>query len=333
MDKHLHKLLSMKNLVCYSFFFALILSTGVMAQNTVVKETLVYAVKDGKELHMDKYVDNNAAVKGKRPALIYVHGGGFSMGSRVNALQILYCKHFAAQGFVSFCIDYRLGVKQGVQPTQEVVMNAVTMACEDLNDATAFILSKSAEWNIDPGKIIISGGSAGAITCLTAEYDLCSARKYAAHLPADFNYAGIVSHAGCVVVHEDTLTWKKAACPVLFMHGSKDQAVPFYNYALEGNLYAGSNYLHNQFTRLNYPHWLYEEVGADHIIALKPLQYNFSEIDAFIDKLVINSQHSIIHTKWTDEKPDSMGDMQKVVPLYIMGWDKTDEEVNATDKN
>lgn len=34
-------------------------------------------------------------------------------------------------------------------------------------------------------------------------------------------------------------------------------------------LWAGSNYLHNQFQQQNIPHWFYEEKGADHIVADK----------------------------------------------------------------
>ena len=320
----------MKRLLFTMGLFAVLMSIGY-AQGKIERETLVYSVRDGQELKLEKFVDPTIKVEGKRPVLIYVHGGGFSMGSRINALQDRYCKHFAAQGFVSFSIDYRLGVKEGVQASQDVIMNAIKISCEDLFDATAFILTNADEWNIDREKIMISGGSAGAITCVTAEYDICSEGKYVNRVPADFNFAGVISHAGCVIVHQDTLTWKKIPCPMLLMHGSKDQAVPFNNYSIEGNLYAGSDYMHRQFVELNYPHWLYEEAGADHIVALKPLQYNFGEIDTFIDKLVIKRQHSIVHTIWADEKPDSMADMQKVVPLYITGWDMTDEEINAVE--
>lgn len=300
----------------------------IFAQSRIERETLVYSVKEGQELRMEKFVDNSIKYNGKRPVMIYVHGGGYSMGSRINALQFTYCKHFAARGFVAFSIDYRLGVKEGVQASQEVIMNAVKISCEDLFDATAFILNKADEWNIDKNKIIISGGSAGAITCLTAEYDLCSEGKYAGRVPEGFNFAGVISHAGCIVVHQDTLKWKKTPCPILLFHGNKDAQVPFESMSIQGNLYAGSNYIHKQFQALNFSHWLYEEAGADHIVALKPLQYNFGEIEIFIEKFIMKGQHAIVHTTWKDKKPDSMADMQKVVPLYIHGWEKSDDEVN-----
>lgn len=312
----------------YTYFF----SGALFAQSTIQKETLVYATKEGKELRLDKYVDNGTPFTGKRPVMIYVHGGGFSMGSSKNALQIKYSKHFVPQGFVSISINYRLGLTPGAQPDLDMINQAVSMACEDLFDATAFIISKAQAWNIDPEKIIISGGSAGAIVCLNAEYTLCSQGKFSEKLPKDFNFAGVISHAGNVIVQQDTLDWEKIPCPMLLMHGSNDQQVTFNSNKIMNTLFAGSNYLHQQFKKMNVPHWLYEEVGADHIVALKPLQYNFWEIDSFIARFVMAKSTAIIHTQWSDKKPASMADMATVVPLYIAGWEKTDEEVEASEK-
>lgn len=316
-----------KTLLLLVFIFV---TSGLVAQNTVERKTFTYSVRDGKELLLDTYMDNSVAFEGKRPVMIYVHGGGFSNGSRINALQIRYLKHFAGKGFVAVGINYRLDIKEGAKPeemTDDYIMKAVNMACEDLFDATAFVIGKADEWNIDPGKIIISGGSAGAITCLTAEYLLCSGGRPSGTLPADFNYAGIISHAGCVIVPGDTLLWDKPACPILLMHGSVDNMVPFDSRPGSGIIYAGSNYIHKQFTVLNYSHWVYEEAGADHIVALKPLQHNFGETDTFIEKFVMQGKNAIVHTIWADEKPDSMSDMMKVVPWFIQGWNKTDDEM------
>jgi predicted esterase len=310
----------------------LVAFSSAIAQSKIERKTFVYSVKDTLELKLDKFVDNNVPYPGKRPVMIYVHGGGFSVGSRINALQDKYCKHFAEKGFVSISINYRLGVKAGQQASQDVVMNAVKIACEDLFDATAFILKNADEWNVDKDKIIISGGSAGAVTCLTAEYDICSEGKYASRVPKDFNFAGVVSHAGCVVVKQDTLTWKKAPCPVLLMHGDNDKQVPFDSWNLEGNIYAGSNYIHKQFIGQDFPHWLYIEEGADHIVALKPLQYNFGEIDTFIDRFVLKEEHAMVKTGWKDKKPGSMDKMFDIVPLYMLGWEKTDEQVESEKK-
>ena len=321
----------MKKLTLILISFVIISAT-LSAQNTIQKEILVYATKDGQKLFLDKYVDSRTQFTGKRPVMIYVHGGGFSTGSSKNALQIKYNKHFAAQGFVSISINYRLSIKADTPFDRGKLSQAAALATEDLIDATAFVISKAKEWNIDTEKIIISGGSAGAITCLNAEYAIISQGKFAEKLPEDFNYAGVISHAGNVIVQQDTLDWKKIPCPMLLMHGSADQLVTFNSSKIGNTLFAGSNYLHKQFEKMNAPHWLYEEVDADHIVALKPLQYNFWEIDSFIQRFVLNKSNAMIHTQWKDKKPDSMTEMAAVVPLYMSGWEKTDEEVEQAQK-
>ena len=321
----------MKKLTLILISFVIISAT-LSAQNTIQKEILVYATKDGQKLFLDKYVDSRTQFTGRRPVMIYVHGGGFSTGSSKNALQIKYNKHFAAQGFVSISMNYRLSIKADTPFDRGKLSQAAALATEDLIDATAFVISKAKEWNIDTEKIIISGGSAGAITCLNAEYAIISQGKFAEKLPEDFNYAGVISHAGNVIVQQDTLDWKKIPCPMLLMHGSADQLVTFNSSKIGNTLFAGSNYLHKQFEKMNAPHWLYEEVDADHIVALKPLQYNFWEIDSFIQRFVLNKSNAIIHTQWKDKKPDSMTEMAAVVPLYMSGWEKTDEEVEQTQK-
>jgi len=321
----------MKKLTLILISFVIISAT-LSAQNTIQKEILVYATKDGQKLLLDKYVDSRTQFTGKRPVMIYVHGGGFSTGSSKNALQIKYNKHFAAQGFVSISINYRLSIKADTPFDRGKLSQAAALATEDLIDATAFVISKAKEWNIDTEKIIISGGSAGAITCLNAEYAIISQGKFAEKLPEDFNYAGVISHAGNVIVQQDTLDWKKIPCPMLLMHGSADQLVTFNSSKIGNTLFAGSDYLHKQFEKMHAPHWLYEEVDADHIVALKPLQYNFWEIDSFIQRFVLNKSNAIIHTQWKDKKPDSMTEMAAVVPLYMSGWEKTDEEVEQAQK-
>lgn len=311
-----------------SLMMTLVTTIGYsIAQSNISKETIVYATKDGKELKLDKYVDKSINTSAKRPVMIYVHGGGFATGSSKNALQIQYNKHFASQGFVSISINYRLGLAGNTKPDMAAINKAVEMGSQDLLDATALILSKATEWNIDTDKIIISGGSAGAIACLNAEYSICTLDKSAERLPKNFNYAGVISQAGNVIVRQDTLTWKKSPCPMLLMHGSKDLQVTFNSSKIENTLFAGSNYLHKQLEQMNIPHWLYEEVDADHIVALKPLQYNFGEIDTFINKFVMKKNSAIVHTQWKDKVPGSMDKMFDIVPLYMLGWDKTDEEV------
>src|SRR5215471_6941249 len=147
MKKYLFKTIHIKRVLLVLVVCIMTVVT-VSAQSTVEKETIVYSVKDTTQLHLDKYVDNSVPYKGKRPVFIYVHGGGFATGSRINALQIQYCKHFTAQGFVAIAIDYRLELANNKQPDEATIMKAVSFGYSDLIDATAFIIGKANEWNI-----------------------------------------------------------------------------------------------------------------------------------------------------------------------------------------
>ena len=66
---------------------------------------VVYASPAGRPLNLDVYLPASVATT-RRPGIIQVHGGGFSSGSRREAMPLL--THLAANGWVGFSIDYRL---------------------------------------------------------------------------------------------------------------------------------------------------------------------------------------------------------------------------------
>ena len=118
----------------------------------------------------------------------------------------------------------------------------------------------------------------------------------------------------------ENLTWKKIPCPIMLMHGNEDITVPFDAVIEQGMICAGSNYIHNQLKELSISHYFHEEDGADHIVAIKPMQYNLDEIDIFIKKFVYNKTESIVYQLWKDKVPMSVDKMADIVPLYVNGW-------------
>lgn len=293
------------------------------------KETFTYKVIDGEELKLDKIIDLSVKNKRKKPIFMYIHGGEFTTGSRINVLQQRYCKHYASQGYTSFLLDYRLSLKC---ETAEEIVNCVKISVEDLIDATNYILNKATEWNLDVNKFIITGGSAGAIICLTTEYEIVNDYPYTKKLSSNFNYAGVISHAGAVIEWGENLKWKRKPCPLMLMHGTNDSQVPFNTQLDDGMIIAGSNYIHNQLKEMNVSHYFYVEDEADHIVALKPMQYNLDEIDTFLKKFVWNETDAIVHQLWKDKVPGSMSKMNEIVPLYINGWDRNDDGFYSSSK-
>lgn len=85
----------------------------------------------------------------RKPALIFVHGGGWVLGHRERqGLPMLH--QFAARGWVCFSVDYRLS--PGATFPDHVI---------DVKRAIAWVREHALEYGADPDLIVVSGGSAG----------------------------------------------------------------------------------------------------------------------------------------------------------------------------
>ncbi len=90
---------------------------------------------------------------GPRPLHIYIHGGGWRGGTK--ATKAGQMEPFLAKGISCASVEYRL--------TPD---NPLPAPVHDAARAIQFIRSKAEEWNIDPDKIALTGGSAGACTSM-----------------------------------------------------------------------------------------------------------------------------------------------------------------------
>lgn len=214
----------------------------------VLKETYLYScINSGSgsdlkidSLFLDRYyipalTAEDPSAMNLRPCMIFVFGGGFSHGARDREKYLDYFNYLASQGYNVVSIDYRLGLQAPFEKQSNKIafakyavnrfVSSVDMAVVDLYNATKYVLSKSAEWGIDPSQIFISGSSAGAITVLQAEYELCAGRCKV--LPEDFDYRGVIAFSGAIVLRNGKLDWGRRPCPVFFFHGDGDSNVPF----------------------------------------------------------------------------------------------------------
>jgi len=100
---------------------------------------------------------------GTYPLVIYIHGGGFTGGSRDVVLEnsrMSDLKYFLEHGVAYASIGYRL-IATG-EPDAEGVIKSLS----DSKRALQFIRHYAPELHIDPDKIVLSGSSAGAGTSL-----------------------------------------------------------------------------------------------------------------------------------------------------------------------
>lgn len=332
----------MKIYTCISSLFMgmmMICSVPVLAQTNISRQTEIFSIKGKDTLKIDAYINEKAEVKPEgRPVILYIHGGGFVGGSRINAAQEIYCRYMAERGWLALSVDYRLaGVRQNPDGSinnpykVDGTLPAIRMACEDVVDATNFILTKK-EWKVDATKVVLGGGSAGAFTTLQLIYDACNDEDYTKKLPKDFSYAGGISQAGAIgcSLSQDTLVWKKKPCPLMLFHGDKDPIVPLEKSPKEQTTqlncnFMGTIYVAHQLNQLGVPCWKWIEKGADHVMAMKPLTNYLEEQYRFLDDFIIKKIQSEINTEVEDATPAGMASvdaMLKYVPFYILGYNK-----------
>ena len=113
---------------------------------------------------MDVWLPKDA--KGPVPCIVYIHGGAWVGGSRVDwnlRKEVLpLCKK---EGFALVSISYRMitsgGVAEGVRPPVKAPVG-------DAISAVKYVIGHAAKWKIDPKRIGLTGGSAGACSTLIA---------------------------------------------------------------------------------------------------------------------------------------------------------------------
>jgi len=87
----------------------------------------------------------------KAPLVIFVHGGGWRMGSKETATGKAKVTHLTGEGYALASLDYRL-----------VPEATVEQQAQDVAAGIAYLVRNAATLGIDPGRIVIMGHSAGA---------------------------------------------------------------------------------------------------------------------------------------------------------------------------
>lgn len=105
---------------------------------------IVYATMDGHELKLD--IAYPKANKGKMPAIIYIHGGGWVLGDKDPNEAVTFAKN----GFVGISIQYRLST-----------VAKFPAAVQDCKAAVRWVRANAGKYGIDPDKIGVMGESAG----------------------------------------------------------------------------------------------------------------------------------------------------------------------------
>lgn len=221
-----------------------VFSTYMVKRDILYGTAVKYQSTTTQKLYLDLY-QPTSDTETKRPAIIWIHGGGFVSGSKSvydvggHELGPVYAKY----GYVSIAIDYRLA-DHSVTPTDPTGPAIITMAKSDALSAVSWVRTHATEYNIDPNKIIVAGHSSGAVIALYAAYDTTS---------TDPRVAAAVSISGAM--HPNNLNAIQSGNPPsILLNGELDKTVP-YSFAQATDA---------RLTSVNVPHLFYHYPNVNH---------------------------------------------------------------------
>lgn len=118
----------------------------------VVERNIPYCDSGSEEHTLDVY---RPADTPNAPVVLYIHGGGFRILSKDTHWAM--AMSFAARGYATFSINYRLAPK-----------NPFPAAIEDACGAYAWVVENAHEYGGDASRLVVAGESAGAnLACST----------------------------------------------------------------------------------------------------------------------------------------------------------------------
>jgi acetyl esterase/lipase len=129
-------------------------------------QTQLFATVDGKNLYLDVYLPASAASSGTgadtatlSAPVVMIHGGGYSRGERSDGRN--WDRWLSARGYAVFDVDYRLD--------PPVTWN---LAAPDVACAVAWVAAHASDYHISPGRMLITGQSAGGGLAMQVAYGL-----------------------------------------------------------------------------------------------------------------------------------------------------------------
>lgn len=208
-------------------------------------ETVVYGVARTGQGDMELLADLYRPEGPITGAVILMHGGGFSGGSRGLEENLDYARALASRGYLAAAISYRLHADSPVvsnwaaEYARRVASiddprlvgaieqlgpgfpDAVAAAAEDLTAAVSWLRRRAPDLGIDPADIAVFGASAGSITALTTVY---ASGFYGGEA---LDVAAVIDLRGLLIRPEEMGNpFRPEDPPLLILHGEDDRRVP-----------------------------------------------------------------------------------------------------------
>ena len=266
----------------------------------LVKHDIVYRTVEDNELRLDLYLPDEFIGedpwwvndgKGKKPTLLYIHGGGWAVGSKdesvLNVLPYIY------RDWVVITINYRLA-KAKKAPA----------AVDDCLAALKWVYDNAEEYDIDTDRIVVSGPSAGGhLALLTGMLrkgdELCGGKLKVGDnqkVAAIVNWFGVTDFS----INPHPTEWfgnnidteeyvrtlspinyvRDGGVPILTIHGTEDAPVP----------YSQAMNLHKKLQKASIREKLYTIKGKKHgDFSPEELTMIYQEIWRFLESVGIKT--------------------------------------------
>lgn len=145
-------------------FLLLLLATSTLAADVIRTEHDIDFLGADRKEKADLYLPTNPQPGQKFPAVVIIHGGGWSGGEKRAAREINIGTTLALNGYVGMSIDYVLANSEHPGPTWPQNLH-------DCKTAVRWLRANAARLQVDPAHIGVIGGSAGGH--LAAMVGLC----------------------------------------------------------------------------------------------------------------------------------------------------------------
>lgn len=195
-----------------------------------------YKTVDGFPLDLHLFLPDSTAVANKRPVIVYFSGGSWTEGNPEWAFY--NCAAYAKKGWVAASVEYRLADRQGTTPFEAV---------KDARSALRWLRKHAQQYNIDTHRIVVTGNSAGGhlilATALADKWNESTDDLHYSPTPSLLMVnAGVydfIKDANTAWVSKDLKDKntvkeispvhlvKKGLPPMLLIHGTNDQSVPY----------------------------------------------------------------------------------------------------------
>lgn len=286
-----------------SAFLLLAASLTASAAEARIEKDISYLGADRDE-KLDAYLPSSDFA-GPHPAVLLIHGGGWSVGDKAARRQFTIASTLAAHGYAVFSINYLLNLAEKNSGTGEPRLSRLAWPQNlyDCKTALRWIRFQAARFNVDPAHIAVMGGSAGGhlsmlvgATVHDAEInrhglytDQSDAVSCVLNFYGDYDIRGRSVSPITGVVAGDVAALEKAASPITYLdaksppmfitHGTADKVIPVERSRLLAQYLRG----------LGVDYWYVEIGGAPHTYDLQPAQMDlrpvvFSFLEKYLGK-------------------------------------------------